>query len=84
MNRRKNRLTDARRLALTDADIAHLRLAIESSAREDHPALPPAYWRRRLKKLVSEGDLLPTQLQQIGELLDRLATNEPHEPDKGA
>ncbi|SAK65123.1 hypothetical protein [Caballeronia ptereochthonis] len=72
MNRRKHRLTDARRLALTDADIAHLRLVIESSVRDDHPALPPAYWRRRLKKLVSDGNLLPTQLQQIDELLERL------------
>ncbi|WP_044042831.1 hypothetical protein [Caballeronia insecticola] len=72
MNRRKHRLTDARRLALMDADIAHLRLAIESSVRDDHPALPPAYWRRRLKKLMSDGNLLPTQLQQIDELLERL------------
>ncbi|BAN26211.1 putative uncharacterized protein [Caballeronia insecticola] len=55
-----------------DADIAHLRLAIESSVRDDHPALPPAYWRRRLKKLMSDGNLLPTQLQQIDELLERL------------
>ncbi|SAK96559.1 hypothetical protein AWB79_07348 [Caballeronia hypogeia] len=72
MNRKKNRLTDARRLALTDADIAHLRLAIESSARDDHPALPPAYWRHRLKRLVNEGDLLPKQRKKIDELLERL------------
>ncbi|BBU31429.1 hypothetical protein BTHE68_51630 [Burkholderia sp. THE68] len=72
MNRRKTRLTDARRLALTDADIAHLRVAIESSVRDDHPALPPAYWRRRLNKLLRDENLLTTQMQQIVELLDRL------------
>lgn len=77
MNRRKHRLTDARRLALTDADLAHLRLVIESSVRDDHPALPPAYWRRRLKKLVAHGNLLPTQMQQIDDLLDRLGTVDP-------
>jgi hypothetical protein len=77
MNRRKNRLTDARRLALTDADIAHLRLVIESSVRDDHPALPPAYWRRRLKTLVSGGNLLPKQLQQIDDLLVRLGLDGP-------
>lgn len=77
MNRKKQRLTDARRLALTDADLAHLRLAIESSARDDHPALPPAYWRRRLEKLRSAGDLLPKQLQQVEELLERLGADDP-------
>ncbi|MDR5835564.1 hypothetical protein [Caballeronia sp. LZ034LL] len=77
MNRKKQRLTDARRLALTDADLAHLRLAIESSARDDHPALPPAYWRQRLEKLRSAGDLLPKQLQQVEELLERLGADDP-------
>jgi hypothetical protein len=77
MNRKKQRLTDARRLTLTDADLAHLRLAIESSSRDDHPALPPAYWRQRLKKLVSAGDLLPKQLQQVEELLERLGADDP-------
>ncbi|AET93427.1 MULTISPECIES: hypothetical protein [Caballeronia] len=72
MNRRKARLTDARRLALTDADIAHLRVAIESSMRDDHPALPPAYWRSRLTKLLRDDNLLTTQMKQITELLDRL------------
>ena len=81
MNRRKSRLTDARRLSLTDADIAHLRVAIESSMRDDHPALPPAYWRRRLNKLLRDENLLTTQTQQIAELLDRLG---PAHSDDGA
>ena len=80
MNRRKDRLTDARRLALTDSDIAHLRLVIESSARDDHPALPPAYWRKRLNGLMGDGNLLPRHLQQIDELLERLGP-EPFEGD---
>jgi hypothetical protein len=74
MNLKKDPLTDARRLALTDADIAHLRLAIESSLRDDHASLPPSYWRGRLEKLQDDQRLLPTQLTQIRELIHRLDT----------
>jgi hypothetical protein len=76
MNRKKDRLADAQRLVLTDAELAHLRLVIESSLRDDHSALPPAYWRRRLNDLLVHANLLKHQKEQIVELLSRLGSPE--------
>jgi hypothetical protein len=83
MKTKKDRFMDARRLALTDADIAHLRFAIEASLRDAHAALPPAYWRARLEKLTTDERLLPAQAQQIRELIERLDADasDPSQPE---
>lgn len=48
-------------LLLIDADIAHIRLAIEREfdSRFPQPVLPRFYWRERLRVLVSAFYLLP-------------------------
>ncbi|MDR5785211.1 hypothetical protein P9281_01355 [Caballeronia sp. LP003] len=81
MKKKSDRLMDARRLALTDADIAHLKVVIESSLREPNRALPVSYWRGRLQQLRADVRLLPAQAQQIQELVDRLQQGT---PDDGA
>jgi hypothetical protein len=77
MSRQKtspDQLADARRLALTDTELAHLRHAVESCLRDPKLALPLSYWRQRLEKLASEVSLLPHQDRQIKELLNRLSS----------
>ncbi|WP_235025514.1 hypothetical protein [Caballeronia terrestris] len=61
-------------LLLIDADIAHIRLAIEREfdSRFRQPVLPRLYWRERLLGIVSAFDLLPQQCSAIDELLRRL------------
>lgn len=64
----------AHHLLLIDADIAHIRLAIEREfdSRFPQPVLPRFYWRERLRVLVSAFYLLPRQSRAIDELLRRL------------
>ena len=61
-------------LLITDADIAHIRFAIEREfdSRFSQPVLPRLYWRDRLLRLGSAFDLLPRQCGAIDELLRRL------------
>jgi hypothetical protein len=61
-------------LLLVDADITHIRLAIEREfdSRFPQPVLPRPYWRERLLGLVNTFNLLPQQSVAIKELLRRL------------
>ncbi|MFM0140530.1 hypothetical protein [Caballeronia grimmiae] len=65
-------------LLVVDADISHIRLAIEREfdSRFPRPVLPRLYWRERLLCIVSAFDLLPQQCSAIDELLRRLDSYE--------
>jgi hypothetical protein len=61
-------------LLVIDADIVHIRMAIEREfdSRFPRPVLPHLYWRDRLLRLVNTFHLLPQQSGAIDELLRRL------------
>jgi hypothetical protein len=56
---------------LFDQDIAHIRRVMAPSLLGDlaGPILPPAYWRRRLSKLLDTGHLTHAQLCAVDSLL---------------
>jgi hypothetical protein len=59
-------------LRMIDADIAHIRLAIEAVLHESNSALPMLYWRRRLEHLLRSRHLLHHQFSAVADLLTRI------------
>lgn len=59
-------------LRMIDAEIGHIRLAIETILREPNAALPLYYWRVRLEDLLRERHLLHHQFSTVADLLTRL------------
>jgi hypothetical protein len=64
-------LNNASLATLIDQDIAHIRRVMGPSLLGDlaGPILPPAYWRRRLHKLLDTGHLTHAQLCSVDSLL---------------
>ncbi|WP_250520340.1 MULTISPECIES: hypothetical protein [unclassified Caballeronia] len=60
-------------LRMIDADISHIRLAIEAVSLEPNAALPLLYWRRRLEQLLRCRHLMHHQFSAVTDLLSRLA-----------
>ncbi len=58
---------------MIDADISHIRLAIEAVVQQPNSALPLVYWRRRLERLLRSHDLMHHQFSAVTDLLSRLA-----------
>jgi len=67
-----NNIVGAFELRMIDADIAHIRLAIEAVLHESNSALPMLYWRRRLEHLLRSRHLLHHQFSAVADLLTRI------------
>ncbi|WP_250523677.1 MULTISPECIES: hypothetical protein [unclassified Caballeronia] len=74
MDTRDTNLLGAFELRMIDAEISHLRLALEAVLREPNAALPHHYWRRRLESLLCSRRLLHYQFSAITDLISKLAT----------
>ncbi|MCE4547340.1 MULTISPECIES: hypothetical protein [unclassified Caballeronia] len=72
MDTRDSNIVGAFELRMIDADIAHIRLAIEAVLHEPNSALPLLYWRRRLEQLLLSRHLLRHQFSAVADLLTRL------------
>jgi hypothetical protein len=70
-----NRNPGSLELRMIDAEIAHLRVVVETVLREPNHALPANYWRRRLTELMEGRHLLHHQFADIVGLLERLDTS---------
>ncbi|WP_250517208.1 hypothetical protein [Caballeronia sp. INDeC2] len=57
---------------MIDADIAHIRLAVEAVLHASNSALPLLYWRRRLEQLLRSRHLLHHQFSAVTDLLARI------------
>ncbi|AQH05391.1 hypothetical protein A9R05_40965 (plasmid) [Burkholderia sp. KK1] len=73
MDTRDTNLLGAFELRMIDADISHIRLAIEAVLQEPNSALPLLYWRRRLEQLLRSRHLMHHQFSAVTDLLSRLA-----------
>jgi hypothetical protein len=69
MDTRDSSIVGAFELRMIDADIAHIRLAIEAALHEPNSALPLLYWRRRLEHLLRSRHLLHHQFSAVADLL---------------
>jgi len=67
-----NNIVGAFELRMIDADIAHIRLAIEAVLHESNSALPMLYWRRRLEHLLRSRHLLHYQFSAVADLLTKI------------
>ena len=65
-------IVSAFELRMIDADIAHIRIAIEAVLYASNPALPLMYWRRRLERLLQSRHLLHHQFSTVTDLLTRI------------
>ncbi|WP_152979222.1 hypothetical protein [Caballeronia cordobensis] len=72
MDTRDTNLLGAFELRMIDADISHIRLAIEAVLQEPS-ALPLLYWRTRLEQLLRSRHLIHHQFSAVTDLLSRLA-----------
>lgn len=56
---------------MIDQDIAHIERVLLRVSNDvlDNPALPPSYWRDRLRQIKERGPLLQTHLEKINALL---------------
>lgn len=73
MDTRDTNILGAFQLRMIDADISHIRLAIEAVLQERNSALPLLYWRRRLEQLSRCRHLMHHQFSAVTDLLNRLA-----------
>ncbi|BBQ03766.1 hypothetical protein BSFA1_88940 (plasmid) [Burkholderia sp. SFA1] len=73
MDTRDTNILGAFQLRMIDADISHIRLAIEAVLQEPNSTLPLLYWRRRLEQLLYCRHLMHHQFSAVTDLLNRLA-----------
>jgi hypothetical protein len=73
--------TGSTRRAMVEHDLAHIESVLLRASDDvlENTALPPPYWRERLRQIRDGGQLLETQLKRINALLlvlDRRLTSE--------
>ncbi len=74
MDTSNTNILGAFQLRMIDADISHIRLAIDAVLQEPNSTLPLLYWRRRLEQLLHCRHLMHHQFSAVTDLLNRLAT----------
>ncbi|BAO88206.1 hypothetical protein [Caballeronia cordobensis] len=62
--------TSAYELLKTDAELAHLRILVDSEVHNVSPVFPLSYWRSRVVHILETRHLFPAQLAIASALMD--------------